>query len=377
MQNFQFHLPVNLIFGAGTVSRVGEIASGYGKRALVVTGRSSTKKSGLLDRVVGLLAEAGVESYVYDKVSANPLTTTAEEAAVLAQAKECDLVVGIGGGSIMDCTKAAAFIAVNHSDINDYIYGRKTGTEALPIVLIPTTCGTGSEGNGFAVLTNPKTNDKKSLRTNAIIAKASIIDPEVMQTMPKKVMASVGFDALCHCIEAYLSKSATPLTDSWCIWGMEALAEHLPKLYKGSTDPEDWSSVTLASTIGGMTIGLVGVTLAHAMEHPASGLRNIVHGEGLATLTPVIMEMTAEAAPEKCGMISRILGGNGAEDCAERIRSFLREIELERTLSQLGIAESDIGWMAENCLKVSAAGVSLHPVVFDVDMIREIYKKAL
>jgi alcohol dehydrogenase class IV len=377
MQNFQFHLPVNLIFGPGTVSRVGEIASGYGKRALVVTGRSSTKKSGLLDRVVGLLAEAGVESYVYDKVSANPLTTTAEEAAVLAQIRECDLVVGIGGGSIMDCTKAAAFIAKNHSDINDYIYGRKIGTEALPIVLIPTTCGTGSEGNGFAVLTNPQTNDKKSLRCNAIIAKASIIDPEVMQTMPKSVMASVGFDALCHCIEAYLSKNATPLTDAWCLWGMEALAKHLPKLYAGSTDPEDWSNVTLASTIGGMTIGLAGVTLAHAMEHPASGLRNIVHGEGLAALTPVIMEMTAEAAPEKCGMISRILGGSGAEDCAERIRSFQREIELERTLNQLGITESDIGWMAENCLKVSAAGVSLHPVVFNVDEIREIYKKAL
>jgi alcohol dehydrogenase class IV len=377
MQNFQFHLPVNLIFGAGTVSRVGEIASGYGKRALVVTGRSSTKKSGLLERVIKLLAEAGVESYVYDKVSANPLTTTAEEAAVLAQAKECDLVVGIGGGSIMDCTKAAAFIAVNHSDINDYIYGRKTGTEALPIILIPTTCGTGSEGNGFAVLTNPQTNDKKSLRCNAIIAKASIIDPEVMQTMPKSVMASVGFDALCHCIEAYLSRNATPLTDAWCLWGMDALAKHLPKLYEGSTNPEDWSNVTLASTIGGMTIGLAGVTLAHAMEHPASGLRNIVHGEGLAALTPVIMEMTAEAAPEKCGMISRILGGSGAEDCAERIRSFLREIGLERTLSQLGIAESDIGWMAENCLKVSAAGVSLHPVVVDVDGIREIYKKAL
>ena len=377
MDNFQFYLPVNLVFGSGTVSRVGEISAAYGKKALVVTGRSSTKKTGLLERVIHSLAEAGVESIVFDKVTANPLTTTAQEAADTAKNQGCTLVVGVGGGSIMDCAKAAAFLAVNHQDINDYIYGRAAGTDALPIVLIPTTCGTGSEGNGFAVLTNPENGDKKSLRSSAILAKASIIDPEVMATMPKRVLASVGFDALCHCMEAYLSKNATPLTDAWCVYGMKALKEHLPKLYHGSNAPEDWSAVTMASTIGGMVIGVAGVTLAHGMEHPASGLRNIVHGEGLSALTPAIMDMTAPGAPDRCGVISRCLGGSDAGDCAEQIRRFLGELDLTRNLSELGVLESDLDWMAQNCLKVSAAGVALHPVVLNEAEIREIYRKAL
>ena len=114
---------------------------------------------------------------LFDKVQQNPLTTTAIEGAQFAKASRCDCVVAIGGGSIMDCAKAIAFLAVNDGDINDYIFGKTASDRALPLILIPTTCGTGSEGNGFAVLTNPENGDKKSLRCNAIVAKVSIVDP--------------------------------------------------------------------------------------------------------------------------------------------------------------------------------------------------------
>ena len=153
---FNYNLPVNLVFGRGRVTEVGEITSAYGKKALIVTGKNSTKKSGLLDKVTAALEAAGLGVAVFDKVSQNPLTTTAEEGAALAAQEGCDVIVGLGGGSIMDCAKAIAFLSKNDGDINDYIFNRKTGTEALPLILIPTTCGTGSEGNGFAVLTNPK-----------------------------------------------------------------------------------------------------------------------------------------------------------------------------------------------------------------------------
>ena len=120
-------------------------------------------------------------------------------------------VVAIGGGSIMDCAKAIAFLSINDGDINDYIYNRLQSDKALPLILIPTTCGTGSEGNGFAVLTNPENGDKKSLRCNAIVAKVSIVDPECMMTMPKHVLASVGFDALCHCMGSIHVKDRTAI----------------------------------------------------------------------------------------------------------------------------------------------------------------------
>ena len=175
---FNYNLPVNLVFGRGRASEVGNIVADYGKKALIVTGKSSTKKSEVLDKVIFSLKKAGVEHAVYDKVSQNPLTVTAMEGVEFVQSQGCDVIIGLGGGSIMDCAKAIAFMCSNTGDINDYIFNKIMGTESLPLILIPTTCGTGSEGNGFAVLTTPENGDKKSLRSNAIVAKASIIDSE-------------------------------------------------------------------------------------------------------------------------------------------------------------------------------------------------------
>lgn len=375
--NFNYYLPVNIVFGCGKVKEAGEIAKPYGKKALIVIGKSSAKKSGLYDKVKDSLEAAGIESALFDKVSQNPLTTTAVEGAEFARETGADVVVAIGGGSIMDCAKSIAFLAVNDGDINDYIFNKKKSEKALPLILIPTTCGTDSEGNGFAVLTNPENGDKKSLRCNAIIAKASIVDPECMMTMPKKVLASVGFDALCHSMEAYTSKISQPFTDALALYAIELIADSLVDLYNGSEDVEKWEKITIASTIGGMTINQAGVTLSHGMEHPASGLKDIVHGHGLAALIPVIIETSYKGDEYKFGRISRLLGGTDASDCAEQVKKLLAEIDMTLKLSDLGLAEEDIPWMAENCMKVSAASVANNPVVFTQEEIAEIYRKAM
>ena len=176
---FSYFLPVHIQFGWDKVDSVADFAKPYGNKALIVTGRTSAKKSGLYDRVVAKLEGAHIDHVLFDQVDANPLTTTALTGANLAKSESCDMVIAIGGGSIMDCAKGIAFMAVNDGDINDYIFNRKTSDKALPLIVIPTTCGTGSEGNGFGVLTNPETGDKKSLRCNAIVPKVSIVDPAV------------------------------------------------------------------------------------------------------------------------------------------------------------------------------------------------------
>ena len=374
---FKYFLPVNIEFGSGKVAKAGELTKPYGKKALIVTGHSSAKKSGLYDKVKDSLKAEGIDSVLFDKVAQNPLTTTAAEGAVFAKENGCDVVVAIGGGSIMDCAKAIAFLTVNNGDVSDYIFGKKASDTALPIILIPTTCGTGSEGNGFAVLTNPDNGDKKSLRCNAIVAKVSIVDPECMMTMPKHVLASVGFDALCHNMEAYTSKIAQPFTDALSLYAVDLIAHNLVDVYKGTGSKESWEKITLASTIGGMVINTAGVTLAHGMEHPASGLKDIVHGKGLAALTPTIIESSYQGAPEKFAKLAKLFGGEKAEDLAGKVRELLEAIELTCTLSDLGIEEKDIPWMAENCMKVSAPSIANNPVVFSQEEIAEIYKKAL
>jgi alcohol dehydrogenase class IV len=282
---------------------------------------------------------------------------------------------------MMDAAKASAFMAKNSGDLMDYVYGRKVSPEALPIILVPTTCGTGSEGNGFAVVTDSKTGDKKSLRGTMIIAKLSIIDPERMKTMPRSVLASVGFDALCHAMEAYLSAASTPLTDIMALEGMRLVYENLARLYEGHGGGEAWENVTWASTLGGMVIGVAGVTAPHGIEHPPSGICNITHGRGLAVLTPVITDRSIAGADavarEKYAVISRCLGGRDEKDCTASIKRLLRRIDLVTTLGEQGVKEADIDRLAENALKVSAAGIANHPVVFTLEEIKQIYRDAL
>lgn len=386
MKDFHYYLPVNLIFGAGKAEETGREAAKYGTKAMIVTGRGSTKRTGLLDRTKHLLAEEGMDVVIFDEAEPNPLASTVMRGAKIAREQGCQVIVGLGGGSILDCSKAIAFAACNQGNIFEYIYGVKKGDQALPLILVPTTCGTGSEGNCFAVLTDDETKDKKSLRDSLVIAKASIIDPQLMTTMPSSILASVGFDALCHCMEGFLSKNCDPLTELLALKGIWLLGKNLPKVYRereegieswSDMDQEAWSSVTLASTYGGMVIHHAGVAAPHGLEHPASGLRNITHGRGLAALTPVICRRSITSAPDKYAEISRLLGGKDETDCVKILEQFLDSLKLRTTLSKEGVFMEDVDWMTQNAFKVSAASIQNHPKVFSEEEVKEIYLEAL
>jgi len=386
---FSYFLPVNIQFGWNKVDNIADFAAPYGKKALIVTGRSSAKKSGLYDRVVVKLDAAHINHVLFDQVDANPLTTTALDGAALAQSESCDMVIAIGGGSIMDCAKGISFMAVNDGDINDYIFNRKVSDNALPLIVIPTTCGTGSEGNGFGVLTNPETGDKKSLRCNAIVPKVSIVDPAVMGTMPPHVLASVGFDALCHNIEAYTSKTAQPFTDALAHYAVTLLAQYLVPLYKHVKATAEgkpavlnekqltkaWEAVTLASTIGGMVINTAGVTLAHGMEHPASGLKDITHGVGLAVIEPVAVEYTWSANPDKFDALARIFNHGDASELGEALRLIVHDLDLTTNLTELGFTKKDIPWLVDNVYVVATGNIANTVAEISRKDIEALYKK--
>ena len=386
---FSYFLPVNIQFGWNKVDNIADFVAPYGKKALIVTGRSSAKKSGLYDRVVAKLDAAHIDHVLFDQVDANPLTTTALDGAALAKSESCDMVIAIGGGSIMDCAKGIAFMAVNEGDINDYIFNRKVSDNALPLIVIPTTCGTGSEGNGFGVLTNPETGDKKSLRCNAIVPKVSIVDPAVMGTMPPHVLASVGFDALCHNIEAYTSKTAQPFTDALAHYAVTLLAQYLVPLYKhvkatAKGKPavlnekqltKAWEAVTLASTIGGMVINTAGVTLAHGMEHPASGLKDITHGVGLAIIEPVAVEYTWSANPDKYDALARIFNHGDGSELGEALRLIVHDLDLTTNLTELGFTKKDIPWLVDNVYVVATGNIANTVAEISRKDIEALYKK--
>jgi len=384
MLSFEHYLPVRLIFGRGKIALVGKVTSQHGKKALIVTGRNSTKKTGLLDKVIASLEEEKLDYLVFDQVEQNPLTTTVADGVKLVQEQGCDVIIGLGGGSSMDAAKGIAFSAVNPGDISEYIFG-KPGVGALPVIAITTTAGTGSEGDCFAVLTNPVTKDKKSLKTPLIYPKASIVDPELMTTLPPKIVASTGIDALCHSIEAYSSQKCQPFTQMMALTAIELISKNLPLVYDDPTNLEAWDGVALANTLGGMCIDCSGVTLPHALEHPVSGLLDVVHGQGLAALIIPVMEYSRQAAPEKFAKMAQAMGEDitglsweeGAAKSVEAMKKLLLMVNLTPTLKDLGVTEEHIDWLAENCLKIMTAAIEGNPRVADLADIKTLYRQCL
>ena len=383
MINFDFHNPVRLIFGCGKLALVGNVTKQYGHKALIVTSGSSGR-SGLLQRVIDYIKSEGLECVVFDKVTANPLTTLAHAGAALAKSENCDIVVGLGGGSAMDAAKAIAFMAVNEGDVSDYIFG-KPGIGALPLILITTTAGTGSEGNNMGVLTNPDNNDKKSIKSPFLYAKASIVDPELLLTLPKRSIAGPGLDALFHAIESYISKKSNPITEIMSLQTIALITENLPKVYEDTSNIAAWEKVALANTLGGMAIDAGGVTLPHALEHPVSGLFNVTHSEGLAALYIPIMKFTYLSAPQKFAMIAKTMGANidglsieeAAASSMECVSRLLTRLDMTPTLKDFGVTEDKLDWLTANALKTMNFPIENNPRVPTSEEIKEIYRQSL
>jgi alcohol dehydrogenase class IV len=290
-----------------------------------------------------------------------------------------DLVIGLGGGSALDAAKGVAFAINNRGPMMDYVFGRHQQEAPVPpIILIPTTCGTGSEGNSFSVLTDPETGDKKSLRKPSIYTTASIIDPDLMRTLPKKVLAEVGFDAVCHLTEAYLARNAQPMTDIMALDGLARSRRSLMAVVAGKGSDADWEDLAWASTLGGLSIGPGCLGAPHGMEHPLSGRRQEVpHAVGLAAISAAIYARTLPAAEERFGVLARLMGGSSAADFTPLFGKLVADLGLTTRLADLGFTEADVPWLADNAVKVSAAGIGNHQVVFTRDQIAEIYRACL
>ena len=380
MLSFDYLLPTKLVFGAGRLSELGNICSGYGSKPLIVTGKSSAR-TGLLKRIIAQLPQYDV----FDGVVQNPLSTTVEEGLAVLKRENCDMVLAVGGGSPMDAAKGIAFMARNEGDINDYIMLRRTGSGALPVITVSTTAGTGSEANCFAVLTNPATKDKKSLKDPAIFPKVAILDPELLTSQPPHVVASTGFDALAHNIEAYISNRSQPIVQTLAAQGIRLLLTYLQRVHENPGDVESFAQVMLASALGGMSICLAGVGLPHAMEHPVSGLYNVIHGQGLAAIMPAALVLNARQEPGKLAQLAMEIGiapedekaGAAAKRFCHFIDMLLEKLDLQFTLTQLGVQEKDLDWLAHNTMTLMQANVVNNPYIPTEKEVRGLFEKCM
>lgn len=367
---FDFHNPTRLTFGAGTLSHLGETAARYGARALLVTGGGSVKRSGVFDRAVKSLSDAGVSVFECNGVEPNPRISSVKRGAAIARENACDLVVALGGGSVMDAAKVMSAAVYYDGDPWDMIYhGQEkvhVPVRALPLITVPTLAATGSEMNCGAVITNEETKEKSFVMTECLYPQVALLDPELTVSVPKDQTAYGVCDLITHVTEGYFNGTdSTPIQDRFAEGVILTAMEYGPKAIADGHDLNARAQVMWAATValnGWVQAGGGGAGYpVHMIEHTVSAYHDITHAAGLAIINPAWMRFAAKNnTPKFVQFAERIFGLTAKErddlDCAlagiDRFEKFLKSIGCPTRFSELGIDDTLLGTYATETLRI-------------------------
>lgn len=369
--NFEFATAGKIVFGNGTLAQAAPAAAAFGRRALVVTGRNPDRAAPLLDA----LRKEGVICKTF-AVSGEPTVETARQAAAFSG----DVVIGYGGGSVIDLAKAAAALMTNPGDPLDYLEvigkGRPLTERPAPCIAIPTTAGTGAEVTKNSVLASPEHKVKVSMRHPLMIPDLAIIDPECTLSMPPAVTASTGLDALTQLLEAFISKNATPMTDGFCREGLPRAVRSLRRVFENGEDPAAREEMAAASLFGGLALANAGLGAVHGFAGPLGGMFSAPHGMVCASLLPHAMKVNLEALGESARLdeFARMAGGTTAKDGIDWLAALCRDLQV-LPLSALGITEADFPRIVEK--SKNASSMKGNPVELSDAQLTQILQNAL
>lgn len=361
MMNFQFYTPTNLIFGSGKLSELSKQALPGKKALLLLSNGRSAKVSGAYDRCVEQLTQAGVAIAEFAKIMENPLKDVVMEGAAYAKEQGCDFIVALGGGAVLDSSTAIAAMATNPGDLWDYVSGG-TGkaqplmNDPLPIVTITLTAGTASEINCWGVISNLETHEKIGFGGDPrLIPVLSIVDPELMRSVPAKYTAYQGFDALFHNTEVMMSKGINIMSETLALSAIENIAHYLPRAVKDGNDLEAREHVAYGSTIAGMAMQLTSTIAQHSMEHAMSAYHHdLPHGAGLIMISKAFAEffIAKHACDGQFIKMAKVMGHPEASKPEDFITALVRLQErcgvADLKMSDYGITPGEAMTLAVN-----------------------------
>jgi alcohol dehydrogenase class IV len=393
---FEFATSDRIVFGCGTLKQAAPVAAQFGRRALVVTGRNAGRAQPLLNS----LKKEGVASELFAVVG-EPTVEDAKQAAALAS----DLVIGFGGGSVIDLAKAAAALMTNPGDPLDYLEvigkGRPLTNRPVPCIAIPTTAGTGAEVTKNAVLASPEHKVKVSMRHPLMIPDVAIVDPECTLSMPPAVTAATGLDALTQLLESFISKKANPMTDGFCREGLPRAVRSLRRAFENGEDLQAREEMALASLFGGLALANAGLGAVHGFAGPIGGMFSAPHGMVCAALLPHAMKANLaaivgqaslhseslcdqsthsqirEACPTAISRLeefARMTGGTTAQDGIRWLAGLCRDLMVP-PLSSLGISESDLSLIVAK--SKNASSMKGNPIELTDDELMQVLREAL
>ncbi|HEX8203716.1 MAG TPA: iron-containing alcohol dehydrogenase [Isosphaeraceae bacterium] len=381
---FEFATAGRILFGRGQARQIPALARDLGRRALVVLGGSSRGRATL----TAGLEDAGVRSVVFN-VGGEPTTHLVDRATRIARAEGCDLVIALGGGSVIDAGKAVAGLLANPGDVLDYLElvggGKPLRQPGVPLIAVPTTAGTGAEATRNAVLDVPEHGVKASLRSPHLLARLAIVDPDLTLSLPPEITATTGMDALTQLIEPFVSNAANPLTDGVCREGLARAARSLASAYRDGSDLAAREDMALAALCGGIALANARLGAVHGFAGVLGGATGHAHGAICARLLPFVMEANLRAADERGDPvtirryveIARTLTGDpeaGARDGVSWVRQLCAEMKIP-PLREAGLTGADCGRLIP--LARRASSMRGNPVTLSDEELGRIFEAAL
>ena len=381
---FEFATASRIIFGQGTVKEVAPMASKMGNCALLVTGRNVERAEPLS----GSLKNTGMKIVTFS-VSHEPTIELTIEGVELARQNASDIVIGMGGGSVIDTAKAIAALLTNRGDITDYLEvigrGKPLSCPSAPCIAIPTTAGTGAEVTKNAVLTSQEHKVKVSLRSPTMLPDLAIVDPELTYSMPPSLTASTGLDALTQVLEPFVSVKSNPLTDTICIEGLKRAARSLHRAFKDGSDTRAREDMAIVSLFGGLTLANSKLGAVHGIAGPMGGMFPVPHGVICARLLPFVVEVNVRALQRhnsqqyllRYDQVAQVLTGKSnakAEEGISRIHDLCDSLDIPG-LSDFGITEDHFPDLITSSKKASS--MKGNPVNLTDEELTEILQKAV
>jgi alcohol dehydrogenase class IV len=341
--------PTRILFGNGAVSEVGPLAKSLGARALLVTD-PVVEKTAILGSVRRALDAAGVGHATFSGVHPNPIEQDIHDGLAAYRAAKADLVIAVGGGSPLDAAKLVRLLVTHEPPLAQYddaIGGdAKIVNPVPPMLAIPTTAGTGSEVGRSGVVTIAATGRKTVIFAPSLLPTAAILDPELTVGMPPQITAATGFDALTHCLEAYLSLGDHPMADAIALGGLELAVRNLARATERGADLEARGAMMKAAMMGAVAFQK-GLGACHSLAHPLSSEKGLHHGLANALCLPAVVEWNAEVVPDRIARVAAIFGAPAVSELGAALREFRADVGLPSGLRDVGVTEADLPKLAD------------------------------
>ncbi|HJV46424.1 MAG TPA: iron-containing alcohol dehydrogenase [Bacillota bacterium] len=382
MQIFKFNTP-EIIFGKNSLAQIGESLCRLGAKKVFVVSDQGVANAGWCEQVIKYLRSSHLDYHLWLDVSSNPKDYEIASGLKEYLSSECNSVVGIGGGSALDAAKAVALLSTNGGTIQQYEGVDRIKHPLPPMVLLPTTAGSGSEVSQFSIITDSTRKLKMTLISKSLVPDIAIVDPQTLMTMDSHLTANTGMDALTHAIESYISLAATSLTEGYSLEAIHLISKYLRPSTAGKYNQEAKEAIAMASLQAGIAFSNAILGAVHAMSHQLGGLLDTPHGESNAILLPYVMEYNYIACPKKYKKMAEAFGesteglgfNQAAKSAIKAVKELARDLEIPESLSNLGLQEEQLDTLSQNAAQ--DACMFTNPRDMKVEDIKMLFKQAL